>query len=89
MRLRLLTAVAAALFTLGLAQPVTAETAKKSQQTETDAKPSRKPTAAQAAARARMKACGAEWREMKKDGKSKNTTWRKFSSECLKRKKAA
>jgi hypothetical protein len=33
-----------------------------------------------------MRECGAEWQEQKKEGKTKGTTWRKFSSECLKRK---
>ena len=34
----------------------------------------------------RMKACGAEWQAMKKDGRAKGTTYAQFSKECLKKK---
>ena len=34
----------------------------------------------------RMKACGAEWQAMKKDGRAKGTTYAAFSKECLKKK---
>jgi pentapeptide MXKDX repeat protein len=34
----------------------------------------------------RMKACGAEWQTMKKDGRAKGTTYAEFSKECLKKK---
>lgn len=93
MRVRsLLGAAAAALLVLGLSMPASAEAAKKSQpkqetKQEQKADTSKKePSAAQKAARERMKECGAEWQGMKKKGQTKNTTWRKFSSECLKKK---
>ena len=34
----------------------------------------------------KMKACGAEWQAMKKDGRAKGTTYAAFSKECLKKK---
>lgn len=48
------------------------------------AKPKKPPTEKQIAARNRMKACGAEWREKK--ATMTGTTWRQFSKECLSRK---
>lgn len=76
----------AALLVLGLAAPVGVHAEPKAKQ-ETSAKPKKEPSAKQKAARNRMKECGREWQAMKKDGKAKATTWRKFSSDCLKRKK--
>ncbi len=52
----------------------------------TKAKMKKPPSAKQIAARQRMKACGAEWREMKKAKKTEGKTWRLFSKDCLKRK---
>lgn len=48
-------------------------------------KPKKPPTAKQLAAREKMKACGAEWREKKKAGATTGMTWRDFSKECLAR----
>ncbi len=78
--------IAAAAFAVGLAAPAPSFAAKKAK--ESAAASTRQPTEKQKAARARMKECGAEWRAAKKDAKAKGTTWRQFSSECIKRKKA-
>ena len=74
----------AAIAALGFAAPAAAQ--KESAKTEAVNK--KAPSSKQQAARNRMKDCGAEWRGMKKEGKSKGTTWRAFSKECLKRKAA-
>jgi hypothetical protein len=63
--------------------PAHAETQKAEKKEKAEKKA---PSPAQKAARDRMRECGAEWQEQKKEGKTKGTTWRKFSSECLKRK---
>lgn len=85
-------ALGAAVLVVGLAVavPAQAQTKQKQETTQTkgEAKAKKAPTAKQKAARERMKECGAEWQAKKKDGSAKATTWRKFSSECLKRKKA-
>ena len=62
-----------------------AETQKAEKKEKADKK--KEPSPGQKAARERMRECGAEWQEQKKQGKTTGTTWRKFSSECLKRKK--
>ncbi|WP_395664405.1 hypothetical protein [Methylocella sp.] len=38
-----------------------------------------------AAPRARMRACGEEWRTMKRDGAARDKNWRDFAETCLKR----
>jgi hypothetical protein len=49
-----------------------------------------KPTDGRAAARARQKQCGAEWKQAKAAGKiEKGQTWPKYWSACNKRLKAA
>jgi hypothetical protein len=64
-------ATALALFTAGGAQAA-AET-----------KPTKEPTAAQAAARERMTKCSVEWKDARAGGKlAKDTKWPKFWSEC-------
>lgn len=92
MIVQLMRAVGAAVLVLGLAAaaPAQAQTKQKQETTQAkgEAKAKKEPTAKQKAARERMKECGAEWQAKKKDGSAKGTTWRKFSSECLKRKKA-
>ena len=34
----------------------------------------------------KMKDCGAEWQQMKKDGKTNGLTWAAFRKDCLKKK---
>jgi hypothetical protein len=51
--------------------------------TKEKAKVKAAPSASQKAARQRMRDCGAEWQAMKKAGKTKDTTWRRFSQDCL------
>jgi hypothetical protein len=89
MLMRIVAAAVAVMF-LGAAtvtptQFARAEAQKAEKAQKTDKK--KEPSEAQKAARERMKECGAEWQEQKKAGKTKGTTWRKFSSECLKKKK--
>ncbi len=90
MFMHLMRALAAVILTFGLTTAVPAQAPAKQKQetgqTKTSAKATKEPSAKQKAARERMKSCGAEWQAMKKDGRAKGTTWRKFSSECLKRK---
>lgn len=88
----------AALLSAGLLLPAAAEQAKGRAAKQEQAKDTasakddnakaKKVTPAQQAARNRMKECGAEWQALKKQGKDKDTTWRKFSSQCLKNKKS-
>ncbi len=47
------------------------------------AKSTRHGTTAQAG---RMKACGAQWRQMKAAGTTEGQTWRQFASQCLRNK---
>ncbi len=52
------------------------------------AEPGEKPTGGRAAMVARLRACGAEWRAAKAEGKTAGQTWPKYWSACNKRKKA-
>jgi len=65
-----------------------ASTMSVSAQTSSDT--TKKPSAAQSAARERMAKCAAEWKEAKAGGKvEKETTWPKYWSACNKRLKGA
>ena len=80
-----LMAMTACLFSLAAApslaqQPVSPVAAPAA----AEPKPKKPPTPKQLAAREKMKACGAEWREKK--AAMAGTTWRQFSKECLARK---
>ncbi len=68
------------------AHPAHAEAQKAEKKEKAEKKA---PSPAQKASQDRMRECAAEWQEQKKEGKTKGTTYRKFSSECLKRKKGA
>jgi hypothetical protein len=52
------------------------------------AQPGAKPTGGRAAMLTRLRACGAEWRAAKAEGKTAGQTWPKYWSACNKRKKA-
>lgn len=69
---RLLATALAATLALGFAAPAAAQT-----------KPKKEPTAAQLAARERMKTCSAEWKEAKASKKLEaGMKWPKFWSAC-------
>jgi hypothetical protein len=86
MHLRVLLAALIAAFVMAGTVPVLAPSPAAAATKEKTTK-KKEPTEKQKAARQRMKDCGAEWRAMKKAGKAKGTTWRKFSKECLAAKK--
>lgn len=71
-----------------IAQPAAAQTAAPAATTAdaAPAKTKKPPSEKQLAAREHMKACGAEWRDMKAKGTAKDTTWRAFSKSCLSKK---
>jgi len=82
--------VAAGLIAAPLPQLAPSATAQTAAPAKTDAKPTKAPSAGQAAMRERQKKCGAEWKEAKAAGKvEKGTTWPKYWSACNKRLKAA
>ena len=75
---RFASAALAATLALAFAAPAAAET-----------KPKKEPTAAQLAARERMKTCSAEWKQAKAGGKIEpGMKWPKFWSACNTRLKA-
>ena len=75
---RILSLAVAATLVLGTATIPTVALA----QTKKEETKKTEPTAQQN----KMKACGAEWQAMKKDGRAKGTTYAAFSKECLKKK---
>jgi hypothetical protein len=52
------------------------------------AEPGAKPSGGRAAMVARMRACGADWKAAKAEGKTGGQKWPQYWSECNKRKKA-
>ena len=57
---------------------------------QTETKPTKKPRSeAQKKNDARMRACGQEWREAKRNRATEGKTWRQFSLECRRKKKAS
>ncbi len=52
------------------------------------AEPGAKPSGGRAAMVARMRACGADWKTAKAEGKTGGQKWPQYWSECNKRKKA-
>lgn len=66
--------------------PATATAAAAPPAAPAAATAAKQPSPAQLAARERMKTCGAEWRDMKAKGTSKDMTWREFSKGCLSKK---
>jgi pentapeptide MXKDX repeat protein len=90
---RILTIAVAATLVLGTATIPTvsfAEMLKKEEpkkDTKKKEEPKKEETAKEPSAQQnKMKACGAEWQAMKKDGRAKGTTYAAFSKECLKKK---
>ena len=80
---RILSLAVAATLVLGTASIPTVAFAQATKKAETKkAETKTEPSAQQN----KMKACGAEWQTMKKDGRAKGTTYAAFSKECLKKK---
>ena len=83
--------VLASLFILPLdavaqnARPVASQSA-----VQAETKPAKKPRSeAQKKNDARMRACGQEWRAAKANRTTEGKTWRQFSLECRRKKKAS
>ncbi len=84
----LLIAAAAAVCLSFSAAPAMAQ-ANSPKPAEVEAKPKRKMTPGQIAAKERQKACAGEWKKDKAAGKTAGQTWPKYWSACNKRLKAA
>ena len=84
---RILSLAVAATLVLGTAIPTVsfAEMLKK-EEPKKDTKKKEETAKEPSAQQNKMKACGAEWQAMKKDGRAKGTTYAAFSKECLKKK---
>ncbi len=85
----LLVAAAAALCLALPAVPALAQAPAAKPPVEAEAKPKRKMTPGQIAAKERQKACAGEWKKDKAAGKTAGQTWPKYWSACNKRLKAA
>lgn len=94
MRRSIAAVIAAAFLAAGATGPGLAQSTQKPEAKpragSSEAKPARKISSGLAAARARQKKCGAEWREAKAAGKiEKGMKWPKYWSACNKRLKEA
>ncbi len=85
---RILSLAVAATLVLGTATIPTVAFAEmlKKEEPKKDTKKKEETKKEPSAQQNKMKACGAEWQVMKKDGRAKGTTYAAFSKECLKKK---